>query len=248
MHILPLDWDATDWQERNGPLTAATGDTISSFLTSLTGQESISRYALIIFQLSVGMGGMGILYAIHCAAPDFVITMTAAMRIAGQGFQFNKDLEPLYLHPTISDLYLQAVKPQSLYFQQFQLLLPSIAEVFCSPKYPVDDCITHFLTRISSSSARSRTKKHCSASIQVCLYQEIQTHHSHHLHHLASILVPHTSYLPVAMCQSVPSHQLHNWNLLYTILRKIRLPIYEPIDCPTCWCGKTYDCWGNHVF
>ena len=111
MHRLPLDWDVTDWQEWNGPLTTATDDTISSFLASLTGRESIPKHALLISQLSVGMGRLGILYPSRRAVPDFVITMTAAMRMAGQGFQFNKDLEPLYLHTMISDLYLLASNP-----------------------------------------------------------------------------------------------------------------------------------------
>ncbi|KAL7549366.1 hypothetical protein ACHAWF_014644 [Thalassiosira exigua] len=32
------------------------------------------------------------------------------------------------------------------------------------------------------------------------------------------------------------------------MLRKIRLPIFDPSDCPRCWCGQTHDSYGNHIF
>ena len=49
------------------------------------------------------------------------------------------------------------------------------------------------------------------------------------------------------MSISISSNRLQNWNFLYGILRKLRLPIYDPSACPKCWCGQTHDCWGGHT-
>ena len=66
--------------------------------------------------------------------------------------------------------------------------------------------------------------------------------------HLASILSPHMLSPLVAMSHSIPGHRLMNWNFMYGMLWKLRLPIYDPANCPRCWCGKTHDCWSDHVF
>ena len=50
------------------------------------------------------------------------------------------------------------------------------------------------------------------------------------------------------MSRSVAGHRLPNWQFKMAILRKLRLPIYDPQDCPKCWCGKSHDCYGNHAF
>jgi hypothetical protein len=52
-------------------------------LASLAGRKSIPKYALLTSQLNVDMGGRDILYPSHQAAPDFVLTMAAAMRYTG---------------------------------------------------------------------------------------------------------------------------------------------------------------------
>ena len=50
------------------------------------------------------------------------------------------------------------------------------------------------------------------------------------------------------MSRSVAGHRLPNWQFIYSILRKLRLPIYDPDDLPRCWCGKTHDAYGDHIF
>ena len=72
--------------------------------------------------------------------------------------------------------------------------------------------------------------------------------HPEHVPHLVSILTPHISPLLVTMSRSMPGHRISNWNFLFTMLRKLRLPIYDPGTRPRCCCGKTHDCWGAHVF
>ena len=99
MHRLPLDWDACHWQEWSGPLTVAINEIIHNFLDKLIGRESLPEYALLVYQLSVGMGRICILYPSHREDPDFVFIMAAAIYYAGQGICFNKDLKPFHFHP-----------------------------------------------------------------------------------------------------------------------------------------------------
>jgi len=69
-----------------------------------------------------------------------------------------------------------------------------------------------------------------------------------HVHHLPSLLSVHMSYPLIAMSRGNPSHRLKNNVFTYAILRKLRLPLWNPADPPTCWCGKQHDCWGDHTF
>ena len=252
MHNLPLqgidNFPGQHWQEWNGPLTDEVDTIIHDFLASLVGHEDIPEYALLISQLSVSHGGLGLLYPSHRAAPDFVITMKEAYQYATKGFTFNEDLDPFQVHPTIASLFSLDTNPNSKYLQRFHRLLPHLAHIACPPKCPSEERHTHFLHKISTHSARSRIKKHCSSSLLQVIYDKVQQDHPEHLPHLPSMLSPHMSYPLINMCRSVPAHRLHNWNFLYAILRKLRLPIYDPLDCPPCHCGQMHDCYGDHAF
>ena len=52
------------------------------------GRE-IPQASLLLSQISVAYGGLGLLNASARAIPDFVLTMTMAMRHALQGFHIN---------------------------------------------------------------------------------------------------------------------------------------------------------------
>ena len=54
-----------------------------------------------------------------------------------------------------------------------------------------------------------------------------------HVHHLLSLLSVHMSYPLIAMSRSNPSHRLKNNVFTYAILRKLRLPLWNPADLPT---------------
>lgn len=69
-----------------------------------------------------------------------------------------------------------------------------------------------------------------------------------HMHHLPNILVPQVSAPLVSVCRSMPGHHLHNWGLDLAMWRKLRLPVYDPDDCPRCWCGVTHGMFGGHTF
>ena len=110
---------------------------IHDFLASLVGHEDIPEYALLISQLSVSHGGLGLLYPSHRAAPDFVITMKEAYQYATKGFTFNEDLDPFQVHPTIASLFSLDTNPNSKYLQRFHRLLPHLAHIACPPKMPI---------------------------------------------------------------------------------------------------------------
>ena len=248
MHHLPLNCDPSMWEDWNGPLTKHIDGHISKFLAELIGQDSIPDMALYIAQLSLADGGLSLLKPGNRAAPDYVITMTQAMRFAGQGIKLHPELEPIYFHPSISELYLPAFNPKSFYLQRFNLLLPHIANVACARACPTADRTDHFLTKVSSHSARSYIKKHCSSGQVQSLYSHVESVCPEHLHHLPSVLTPHMSLPLIAMCRSVPSNRLTNSMFLNPLLRKLRLPVFDPTDLPTCWCKETHDCFGDHCF
>ena len=163
------------------------------------------------------------------------------MKCTTNGLRLNKDLVPFKFCPSIGAIYSRELNPNSTYLRRFYALLPTIAQVGCVPTTPEVDKAQHFLTRTSTSSARGYIKKICRKQIITELYAEIQTKHPHHLAHLPSILSPHKSEPLVGMSRSIPSNRLQNWDFLYGILRKLRLPIYDPTACPICWCGTTHD-------
>ena len=93
MHLLPMDYNVRHWEEWSGPLTARVDGQIASFLGDLTGR-AIPQASLMLSQISVADGGLGLLNASARAIPDFVLTMAMAMRHTSQGFRINKDLAP----------------------------------------------------------------------------------------------------------------------------------------------------------
>ena len=50
------------------------------------------------------------------------------------------------------------------------------------------------------------------------------------------------------MNRSKAQHRLPDWTTLLALRRKLRLPIYNTNNTPTCKCGKQHDCWGDHTF
>ena len=83
MHHLKDDYfeDGSGWWDWNGPLNKSIDEVIQFFLENLVGQEPHPKYALLISQTSVGMGGLCLLYPSHRAAPDFVINMTTSINM-----------------------------------------------------------------------------------------------------------------------------------------------------------------------
>jgi hypothetical protein len=79
LYHLPTDNPNPPWEEWNGPLTSNTDSIIKAFFTSLLTTADITpdipEYAILISQLGLRAGGLGLLCPRTRAAPDFVITM-----------------------------------------------------------------------------------------------------------------------------------------------------------------------------
>ena len=76
----PPNW--TDW---DGPLTSTTNFIITKFLSGLIGTISIPHHALLIAQLNINVGGLGILDPRPVAIPDFMLSFLFARRHATSG-------------------------------------------------------------------------------------------------------------------------------------------------------------------
>ena len=174
VHIttFPSDPDPK-WEDWNGPLTSDIENIISTFLASLLNQPTIPPSTILISQLGLASGGLGILSPRTRAVPDFVITMTTATRNAKHGFNLHRDLLPFKLHQSICDLFTPSINTTSHILQRYQHLLPKIAYIACAPSTPTTERTTHFLSSISEKSARSRIKQHCSNYLWTELHHEI---------------------------------------------------------------------------
>ena len=127
-------------------------------------------------------------------------------------------------------------------------MLPHLAQVACLSECPPNNRTEHFANKVSIHSARGRLIQHCSHGHVAALYATILRDAPEHVHHLPSILVPQTSHSLIAMSHSVPTNQLANPIFLRALLRKLRLPIFNPAAPPLCWCGQRHDCFGDHAF
>jgi hypothetical protein len=252
MHNYPLDIDNNDnWFNWNGDLTSGIDGLIDRFLRTILNIDDntpIPNYAILIAHLNTNKGGLGFLNASIRAVPDFVLNMMFSKRRATQGFRINNDIQPIRLHPTISDLYSQTNNPSSTSIQRYHNLLLQIGHLCCPPSCPLPDQITSFEHHISLHSARSRLKQHSSSIILGQIYTAIGTSAPEHLHLLPSILSPQTSYPLVGMSRSNSQHRLPNWMTEIAIKRKLRLPIYDNFNPPTCKCGHKHNCYGDHTF
>ena len=238
----PPSW--TDW---NGPLTSATNHIIAKFISDLVGVTILPHHALLICQLNLNAGGLGIIDPRSRAIPDFMLTFTTSTRHATTGIHLNRHLRNVHLHHTISALYSIDTNPHSLILQRYQHILPNIAAIACPPTIPRTDLSQYFLTTLSPHSARSRLKLHNTATVHAELYNHVFANDPEHFHLLPSILSPATSYPLIAMSRSPLKNRLTPLSFLLCIRRKLRLPIY-PHNTP-CTCGhQTHDIFGDHAF
>ncbi|KAL7544667.1 hypothetical protein ACHAWF_008033 [Thalassiosira exigua] len=52
----------------------------------------------------------------------------------------------------------------------------------------------------------------------------------------------------MGMSRSNRRHRIQNDLFVIALLRKLRLPLFDPSNCPRCWCGQTHGCYGDHIF
>jgi hypothetical protein len=209
--------------------------------------STLPHHALLIAQLSLNAGGLGILDPRTRAIPDFMLTFTTSTQHATNGIYLNKHLNNVHLHLTIAALYSTSTNPHSIILKRFYHILPNIVTSSCLPTIPRTDLAQYFLTTLSPHSARERLKKHSTGIITAELYNHVFEHQHKHFHLLPSILSPHTSYPLIAMTRSCIKNCLTPLTFLLCIRRKLRLPVY-PNRTP-CTCGHhEHDIYGDHAF
>jgi hypothetical protein len=96
---------------------------------------------------------------------------------------------------------------------------------------------------------QSQIKDYCGTLLEDTIYKS--TYHNAPEHFrlvLPSILSPQTSYPLVSLNRSMPGNYLPNWSFLLAIKCKLRIPVFNITDPPTCKCGTQHDIWGGHTF
>ena len=164
MHNLPLDeFDCGNWMNWYGELVEDIKELLRSFLSDLLGGATISDHSLLICQLGIKQGGLGLLHSASRVVSDFVIGMNKACFSARHGFKIWKDSSPIRLHPSLTNLDY-AKNPSSVYLQRFHNLLPHVAPIACPAACSSADHTLHFLNHVLLSSATSRLRQTCSLS------------------------------------------------------------------------------------
>ena len=247
MHNFDTNESPDSWYNYNGNLIQGIDTIIQQFFQILLVRtEYLPISSTLITHLSTKNGGLGIINASLQAIPDFLLTMMFSKRRAYQGFNMNKDLQPIKLHSSIQDLYSISTNPNSPTLQRYLHLLPTIAKLSCSDKCPTDEIISHFENNTSLHSARSRIKQHRDNIINGQIYSTIYTERAEDLHLLPSLLSPQTSYPLIDVNRSNANNRLPNWSFDIAIKRKLRLPITNrEIKCK---CRATHDIYGDHTF
>ena len=248
MHNLPIDFDPNNWSAWSSPFVEGINHLITTFFQDLLNTQHIPTISKQIAHVHTSKGGLGILFPHHRAIPDFIVTTTMSWRRAISGFRPSIDIEPTLLHKSISNLFNIDNNPSSELLQRYQLMLPTIASIAKPPKCNHNDRVTHFQSKLSPTSMRSYIKIFC-ANAMTDLTNESTYYNNHeHLQFLPSILVPQTSYPLISMCRSIERNRLPNWSFLIALKRKLRMPLFDENNIPTCPCGTIHDKWGDHMF
>lgn len=247
MHNLPLSFNAQLWPTWSSPFVQGINRLIEDFFCNLLGLTQLPQLSKFISHIPTSNGGLGILFPNHRAIPDFVITTTASIRRGNYGFRTSIDVEPTKVHPSITALFNTDTNHSSPCLARYHLLLPQIAQVATPDKCPPNEILTHFQTKLSTHSMRSRVKAYCANALMDITYESTYNDSYEHLHLLPSILVPQTSYPLISMCRSNASNRLPNWSFTFAMKRKLRLQLF-PDDTPFCPCGVKHDKWGDHIF
>ena len=202
--------------------------------SDIIGTTSLPHHALLIAQLNINAGGLGILDPRSVAIPDFMLSFTSPRRHATNCIYLNKHLRTVPIHSTISNLFSLSTIQDSLILQRYHHLLPQIAEIACPPTTPCMDLAHYFPTTLSPHSACGCLKKHCTHTVKSELYHCMFEHESVDFHLLPGIFSTQTSYPIIRMSRSAIKHHLSPLNLLICIRLKLRLPIYPPNTRFTC--------------
>ena len=231
------------WNDWVGPLSVGIDSMVNSFLARLTCRTSIPQDSLMIAYMTIAQGGLGLMDASTRAIPDFVLTMSQAIRHAEEGFSFGSHTTPYRLPTTLTNLFNGTLNPTSIFLKHFYRLLPDITRVGAPQQCP--DPIDYFVKNGSFNSARDRLKQEASrlrhSSLLTIARPDLQKI-------LSEILIASSSYPIIGMCRSNPQNRRAPDLFIINLKMKLHLELYDPKLCPKCLCGKTINVFGMHTF
>ncbi|EJK61685.1 hypothetical protein THAOC_17780, partial [Thalassiosira oceanica] len=105
MHNLPLtDFDYGNWMNWYSELVEDIEELLRSFLSELLDEAEIPDHTILICQLGLKQGGLGLLHPASRAVSDFIVSMNKAQFSARNGFKIWKDAVPVTvkLHPSLT--------------------------------------------------------------------------------------------------------------------------------------------------
>ena len=234
------------WDKWEGPLVEGIGKMTERFLSRLTQRASIPLSSLTIAHMTIAQGGLAMMDAATRAIPDFILTMSQAVRIAEQGVALSKT-HSHKLAPSLCALFRTRTNQGSTFLKRFYTLLPAVALVAAPKQSP--DPLDYLLKNGPFKSARDRLRQAASARRRLELVSlagedpdpEFQKD-------LAEILIASSSYPIIHMSRSDKRNRRPNDLLILSLKRKLHLEIFDPARCPTCVCGKKIDPFGKHTF
>ena len=194
------------------------------FICDLVGQRSIPQLSLLMANLEVRRGGLGVPKPSLRAAPDFVLTMAASKRQAEQGFTIARDMATVKLHLTIAGLYNRLTNPDSVFLDRFADLPPHVAQHAVSTKCLTDKRPWQLIYVTSTSQAHSNLKRFTSGITESRIWQEVGDNRCDQIHTVPGLLYPHMAPARVSMSRSQVNHRLANWVFHYGLKRRLRLP------------------------
>ena len=231
------------WNDWAGPLSVGIDTMVGDFLARLTQRPSIPLDSQLIAYMTIAMGGLGLMDASSRAIPDFIITMSQAIRYAEQGFSFDKVNPPYHLPVGLASLFTGHGNPGSPLLARFYRLLPDVSPIGAPKQCP--DPYDYFLKHGSFKSMRDRLKQ-AGSTLRYCSLVTIARPSLLPL--LSEILITSSSLPLINMCRSDPQNRRPPDLFLINLKMKLHLELFEPTLCPTCLCGQTIDPFGMHTF
>ena len=113
--------------------------------------------SLLIAYIAIAQGGLGLMDAHTRAVPNFVLTMSQAIRHAEKGFSSSKTEPTYHLPATLCDIFRLTKNTTSSFLRTFYQLLPEVE--FAGTHAKCTDPMAFFIEHSSFSSARNRIKK-----------------------------------------------------------------------------------------
>ena len=230
------------WDNWKGPLAHGINEMVRNFLASISGVAAIPDTALRIAYIAIAHGGLGLMDAHTRAVPDFVLTMTQAIRYAETGI-FGGRQGDLYLLPlSLRKLFMTRHNPTSNILRTYYRYVADVA-LHCTPDSASDPL--EYIQKGSFKSMRDRARHAVSKQRKRRLYNEADETLKPLLQEL---LITSSSYPLIGMARSIPAHRRPNDLFRINLCMKLHLPLFEDDQRPRCICGERIDHHGMHIF